>query len=103
MCVRDNNTPEAWRWRTVEVGAHAQSVGGGAGQFGPGGQVRVGQSLIFEAGYDLAGRVAPYPSAADGAGVRVVLGHRGEQQRDVVAFRPHHRVFGQLICRFGPR
>lgn len=89
-------------YHTVEVRAHTQPVGGGARQFRSRGQVSVGQSLIFQARYNLTGRVAPNSSAANGAGIRVILSHRGQQQRDIVAFRSYHRVFRRLIGRLGP-
>lgn len=71
---------------TIEMGSHTKSVGRGAGQFRSGGQVRVSQSLILKAGCDLTGGVAPYSSAANRAGICVILSHWGQQQGDVVAF-----------------
>lgn len=97
------NNHGIWRCHTSEMGAHTKSVGRGAGKFRPGGQVRVSQSLILKAGCDLTGGVAPYSSAANRARICVILSHRGQQQGDIVAFWSYHRVFGQRICRFGPR
>lgn len=87
---------------TVELRAHTQSVGVGARQLRSWSQVRVDQSLFLQARDHLTSRVAPDSSAADRAGVRVVLGHGGQQQRNVVAFGSYHGVFRQLLCRPGP-
>lgn len=77
--------PHSYPCHTVEMGAHTQAVGGGARQFGSCGQVSISQSLFFEARDNLAGRVPANSTAANGAGIWVILSHRGQQQRDVVA------------------
>lgn len=99
------NQDGCWRpniCHTVELRAHTQSVRGGTWQLRARSQVRVGQSLFLQAWNHLTRRVAPNSSAAHGAGVWVILGHRGQQQRDIVAFWSYHRVFRWLVCRPGP-
>lgn len=87
----------------LRLRADTQPVGRSSSCFRPCSQVREGQSRFLQTWYDLTGWVAADSSATNRAGIGVVLSHRSEQQRDVVAFWSYHRVFRLLILGPAPR